>query len=176
MKILFIGPQGSGKSTQGNLLAQYLNLEYISTGDIFRKLGQDNSEEGWVVKQILDSGRLVDDQTTAKLVEKRIKGIDAQDGFIMDGYPRTLEQIKLFDPGFDKVFLLELSDEEALKRLLERGREDDTKDLILERLRIYHQLTDPILDYYRNIGLLEIIDGGGSIEEIQDNLRKKVNG
>ncbi|MBI2039998.1 nucleoside monophosphate kinase [Candidatus Microgenomates bacterium] len=175
-KILFVGPQGSGKSTQARLLAQFLHLPYISTGDIFRRLRQENSEEGRAIKQILDSGELVDDQITAELVKKGLKDIDVQNGFIMDGYPRTLEQIKFFDPGFDKVFYLKLSDEEALKRLLKRGREDDTEDLIAERLRIYHEQTDPILDFYQKKGTLITIDGEGIIEQIQDRIRRVIGG
>lgn len=169
MKILLIGPQGSGKSTQGKLLAQFLGLPYISTGDLFREMGGE-------IKQILDQGKLVDDQTTAKIVEAKLNGEEYRNGFILDGYPRTMEQIKLFDPGFDKVIYLDLSDKEATKRLLVRGREDDTEELIAERLRNYHRQTDPISDYYRQKEILKQIDGLGSIEEIQQRIRGVVNG
>lgn len=169
MKILLIGPQGSGKSTQGKLLAQFLGLPYISTGDLFREMGGE-------IKQILDQGKLVDDQTTVKIVEAKLNGEEYRNGFILDGYPRTMEQIKLFDPGFDKVIYLDLSDKEATKRLLTRGREDDMEELIAERLRNYHRETDPILDYYRQKEILKQIDGLGSIEEIQQRIRGVVNG
>ncbi len=168
MKILFIGPQGSGKSTQGKLLAKFLGLPYISTGDIFRAMGGK-------VQQILDQGKLVDDKTTSKIVEEKIKGENIN-GFILDGYPRTMEQIKLFDPGFDKVIILTLSDREATKRLLSRGREDDTKELIFARLKAYHEQTDPIIDYYRQKGKLKSVNGTGSIDEIQKRIRDVVNG
>jgi len=169
MKILFIGPQGSGKSTQGKLLAQFLGLPYISTGDIFRSMQGE-------IKQILEQGRLVDDQTTSKIVEEELKNPKYQNGFIFDGYPRTLEQIRLFDPVFDKVVYLNLSDDESKKRLLARGREDDTDESIAERLKNYHQQTDPILDYYRQKGIFQSIDGMGSIDEIQFRIRDMVNG
>lgn len=169
MKILLIGPQGSGKSTQGKLLAQFLGLPYISSGNLFREMGGE-------IKQILDQGKLVDDQTTAKIVEAKLNGEEYGNGFILDGYPRTMEQIKLFDPGFDKVIYLDLSDKEATKRLLARGREDDTEELIAERLRNYHREINPILDYYRQKEILKQIDGLGSIEEIQQRIRGVVNG
>src|SRR5258708_6391468 len=102
MKILLIGPQGSGKSTQGKLLAEYLKIPYISTGDIFRKISQEDSEEGRKIKQIIESGQLVDDQTTATLVKRTIENPAYQSG-ILDGYPRNLEQAKLVpNLNFDK--------------------------------------------------------------------------
>lgn len=169
MKILFVGPQGSGKSTQGKLLAQFLGLPYLSTGDLFREMGGE-------IKQILDQGKLVDDQTTVKIVEAKLNGEEYSNGFILDGYPRNLEQIKLFDPGFDQVIYLDLSDKEATKRLLIRAREDDTAELIAERLSSYHRQTDPILDYYRQKEILKQIDGLGNIEDIQQKIRGVVNG
>jgi len=176
MKILFVGPQGSGKSTQAKLLADYLKVPYISTGDIFRQLREAGSEEGKRIREIYDLGKLIDDPTTVEIVKKRLSESDCVDGFILDGYPRNIEQVKLYDPGFDKVIYLKISDEEALKRLLARGRVDDTRELIAERLRIYHQLTDPILDYYQQKGSLITIEGLGTIDDIQNQLREVVSG
>lgn len=175
MKILLIGPQGSGKSTQAELLSEYLKIPVISTGDIFRDLSQDHSEQGRMIKKILEEGSLVDNQTTSKIVEDRVKQSDCKNGFIVDGYPRTLDQIKFFDPDFNKVFYLQLSDEDAIARLLKRGRDDDTQEAVAWRLKHYHILTDPIIDYYLKRGLLTTIDGSGTIEEIQTSLRKAVN-
>lgn len=172
MKILFIGPQGSGKSTQGKLLAQFLEVPYISTGDIFRQLSQTDE----LIKGFLEKGKLVEDWTTTQVVKERVEESDCKNGFILDGYPRNLGQVKTFDPGFDKVIYLKLSDDVVLKRLRERGREDDTEELIAERLRIYHQQTDPILDYYQTKGLLLEINGEGKIEEIQKEIRDQING
>src|SRR5437867_3736934 len=104
MKILLIGPQGSGKSTQGKLLAENLQIPFISTGDIFREIANESSDEGRRIKQILDEGRLVDDETVISLIRKRIQLNDCQNGFILDGYPRTLEQaIKVEDLAFDRA-------------------------------------------------------------------------
>ena len=168
MKILLIGPQGSGKSTQAKLLAQYLGLPYISSGDIFRQMQGK-------IKQILDQGKLVDDETTAKLVESRLKEADCQNGFILDGYPRTEEQIKLFDPKVDKVIYLKLSDESIMKRLLKRGREDDTPESIRTRLNFYHEQTQPLLEYYQSLGILTEIDGEKPIDDVQSAIRSALS-
>ncbi|MBI4038540.1 nucleoside monophosphate kinase [Candidatus Daviesbacteria bacterium] len=174
MKILLIGPQGSGKSTQGRLLEQNLQIPYISTGDIFRQIAQQNSEEGKKIKQILESGQLVDDQTTARLLEERVKKPDCQNGFILDGYPRNLEQVKLINLNFDKVFFLNTPKEVALDRLLKRGRSDDTEESITKRLTLYYQQTEALLDYYKNQGILAGIDGRGEIQSIQDEIKKSL--
>lgn len=172
MKILLIGPQGSGKSTQGKLLSEFLKIPVISTGDIFRELAPVNE----MIRGILEKGQLIDNWTTSQVVRERVKKSDCNNGFILDGYPRNLDQARLFDPGFDKVIYLKLSDQQAIKRLLGRGREDDTKELIAERLRIYHEQTDPLSDYYKDKRLLREIDGVGTIEEVQQRIRNRLNG
>lgn len=174
MKILLIGPQGSGKSTQAELLAKYLNLLKISTGDIFREIAKQDSPQGQTIREIQRSGKLVDDATTSRIVSERLKEKDVQNGFIMDGYPRNIIQKDLFDPVFDKVIYLNVSDQEVIRRLLKRGREDDTPESIQRRLELYKQQTQPLLDYYKQQGLLIEIDGTGSVEEIQDEIKKSI--
>ncbi|MDO8619351.1 MAG: nucleoside monophosphate kinase [Candidatus Daviesbacteria bacterium] len=172
MKILLVGPQGAGKSTQAKLLADSFHIPAISTGDIFRELATQESTLSEKLKQIMSSGNLVDDETTSKIVKERLAQPDFKNGFVFDGYPRTLKQIEYFDPGFDKVIYLEFADKDARQRLLRRGRADDTPELIDQRLKIYHQLTDPILDYYREQGILLAIDAAGSIDEVWQRVRK----
>lgn len=174
MKILFIGPQGSGKSTQAKLLAQFLNLPYLSSGDIFREIAKDEGELGQKIREMLNSGRLVDDQTTCEVVKKKLEEKDYHGGFIMDGFPRTLEQIKIFDPGFNLVFYLDVSKKISLERLLKRVREDDTPEVIEKRLIAYYIQTHPLLEYFNKLGILKEIDGEKSIDEIQDKIREFV--
>lgn len=174
MKILLIGPQGSGKSTQAKLLADFLKVPYVSTGDIFRNLTRQDSNKGRIIKQILDSGKLVDDQTTSQIVRERVGEEDCKDGFVMDGYPRTLEQLNMFDPSFDKVIYLNVPKEEVVRRLLLRSRADDTEDLINKRLELYYQQTQPLLNYYKEKGILVEVWGLGDIQGIQDEIKKQL--
>ena len=171
MKILLIGPQGSGKSTQADLIADYLKVPKITVGDIFRKIAQGENDLGKRIGEILKEGQLVDDLTTSQIVKKRLEESDCQNGFILDGYPRTLEQAEIFDPGFDKVIYLKLDRAKVLERLLKRGREDDTGQLIKTRLDLYYNQTQPLLDYYKNLGKLVEIDGAGSIAEVWERLK-----
>lgn len=175
MKILLVGPQGSGKSTQAALLAEYLQLPKISTGDIFRELAVEQSDEGKRIKEILNSGALIDDRETAEIVQKRLFRNDCRNGFILDGYPRNIEQKELFDPQVEKVVFLDVPDEEVVRRLMARKREDDTLEAIQKRLNLYHEHTKPLLNYYKEQGMLIEVNGQGSIEEIQDKIRKQLS-
>ena len=172
MKILFIGPQGSGKSTQGKMLAQHLNIPYLSTGDIFRNLGDDG--QGKRIKQILSEGKLVDDATTCELVKNKLSDYEFKENFILDGYPRTLEQLNSFDPNLEKVMYLKVPKEELVQRLVKRGRADDTPELIRTRLDYYFAQTEPLLEYFRQKGILTEINGLGNIDEIQEKIKESV--
>lgn len=174
-KILLIGPQGSGKSTQGKLLAEYLQVPYISTGDIFRQIASQDSEQGKKIKQIIESGNLVDDQTTAGLLKKRIEQDDCSQGFVIDGYPRNLEQVSLVPTlNFDKVLYINVLEQEVVERLLKRGRIDDTEEGVKRRLNLYHQQTQPLLDYYKSKGILVEVNGKGDIKAVQDEIKKSI--
>jgi len=174
MKILLIGPQGSGKSTQADFLAKSFNVPKISTGDIFRELMREDSKEGKRLKEILASGKLVDDQTTSEIVKERVIQEDCRNGFIMDGYPRTVEQLNMFDPEFNKVIYLNVEKMEVVKRLLARGRADDTEELINKRLDLYYLQTQPLIDYYAQKGILVEVDGMGDIKGIKDEIKKQI--
>ncbi len=170
--ILITGPQGSGKTTQAKLLARSLNLPVITTGDAMRQLAKKNTPDGRKVRKLLDLGQMVPDEIVEDYVRRQVLKKDYQRGFVMDGYPRTVSQLKFFDPGFDKVFYLDISDELAVQRLLQRGREDDTATLIKERLKLYHQRTKLLLSLYSKQGILSRVDGLGSISEVSDKIRE----
>lgn len=174
MNIILMGPQGSGKSTQARLLCDKLKIPHIETGEIYRRLSLENSPLGKKVKDTLDRGGLIDDQTTLEVIDQHLGKIKT--GFILDGFPRTLIQAQRELFPVDRVIFINLSDQEAINRLLLRRRRDDTRELISERLRLYHQQTEPVLEYYRKNGKLIEIDGNGSIEEVNALISKMAYG
>ncbi|MDP3948127.1 MAG: nucleoside monophosphate kinase [bacterium] len=175
MKILLIGPQGSGKSTQGKLLAQYLGVPYISTGDILRDIASQDTPEGKQIKQIIELGKLVDDITMRDLVKRRLEQSDCQNGFVIDGYPRSAEQADLFtahDFKLDKAVYLQVPEEKVVERLMNRGRADDTPELIKVRLENYNNKISNLLDFLEGMKILVKIDDIGSLEDIQQRIRE----
>lgn len=174
MKIVVMGPQGSGKSTQAELLAKKLNLPHLQTGELYRQMAKTDSPLGKKIKSFLDQGQLVPDREHNSLLKKEIKKPRYKRGFVLDGSPRTLSQAKTQPFETDRVFYLQVSDEENTKRLLKRGRADDTPALISQRLKIYHQETEPVLDYYRQQGILTEIDGERPIEEIAKDIIERL--
>ncbi len=173
MNIIVMGPPGSGKTTQAKLLAKKLDVPNISTGDIYRVVAKENSELGRKVKAVMDSGELLDDQTTFQIIDRHLGEIKG--GFVIDGFPRTLIQAQRNVFAVDKVFYLRLDDGQAVKRLLLRQRNDDTSEIISERLRLYHQDTEPILNYYRTQDKLVETDGGKTVEEVYQLILQALN-
>lgn len=175
MKILIAGIEGSGKTTQASILAQNLGLCLVKTGDLVRAKAKENSKLGESLRQALERGEFVNNQVVAGLVWEKLSQGHCGENFIMDGYPRIMEQLRVFDPEFDKVFSLNISDQEATERLLARGREDDKREVIAERIKLYHQETEQVLDYYRKQGKLIEVNGSQSIKavtkEIEDYLK-----
>lgn len=167
MKILVIGPVGSGKSTQGKFIASSFKLAFVSAGELLRQKAQEQSEDGKVAKEAIEKGQLVEGSLMGRLVKEQAQ---QNEGFVLDGYPRRLDQLQYFDPRFDKVFYLHVPDEAVIKRMLKRGRADDTEEVIKERLKIYHQQTEPVLEYYQKQGKLIKIDGSKSIEEVSKDI------
>lgn len=171
MKLLIIGLPGSGKTTQIDKIAQKYGLTPIRMGNILRDLAVKGGEMGERVKSIMASGELVDDETVAELIKAEASKIG--DNFIMEGYPRTMEQVKLFDPGFDKVFYLEVDPQVVKDRMKGRGRADDSDSAIEKRIQVQMEDMEHILDYYKSV--LVKIDGTRTIDEvfkaIEDNLK-----
>jgi adenylate kinase len=174
MRILILGPQGSGKGTQARRIAALHDVPHVATGDILRAAIAEGSELGQRVEPILERGDLVPDDLMVELIRERL--VDEQ-GFVLDGFPRTVPQAEALDAmleeigkPLDVVLLLQVSDDVALQRLLERGAEegrlDDAPDVILNRLRLYHGLTEPVVDRYRSDGMLQAVDGEQTVDEV----------
>lgn len=173
MKIILMGIQGSGKSTQGNLLSEKLEVPYLSTGHIFRKLAQEKTKLGRYIKETMNAGYLIPDRKTLVIVSDYLKRKEYQKGYILDGFPRTLVQVKAFKENIDRVIYLRVSDKEALWRLSYRNndvREDDTIAAIRRRIESFHKFTEPVLDYYREKGILMEFDGEKEIDEIHQEI------
>lgn len=165
MKILLAGPQGSGKTTQAKFLAQKYGLTFISAGDLLRDFAKSGSEEGDQIRESMESGEFVDDAVAARLVKEKMER-DSKNGFVLDGFPRRFSQLNYFNPDFDKVIYLDIPDEEVVGRMLQRGRADDTPEAIEERLRLYHEETEPVLDYYEKQGKLIKVNAQNPIQQV----------
>lgn len=177
MKIILIGIQGAGKSTQGNLLSEKLGVPYLSTGHIFRFLTKEKTKLGRYIKEVMNAGYLIPDKKTLDIVSQYLKRLEYQKGYILDGFPRTLMQARMFKNGIDKVVYLKVSDKEALWRLSYRngeGRNDETLLAIRKRIELFHKLTEPVLDFYHQKGILLEIDGEKSIEEVQRQILERI--
>ena len=174
MKLILIGIQGSGKSTQGNLLAKEFSIPYLSTGHIFRQLAQEETELGKYIKETMNAGYLIPDEKTLEIVTEYLERQEYQKGYILDGFPRTLHQAESFKNGIQNVIYLPISDAEALKRISLRnsGRADDTSEAIKKRIELFHTFTEPVIDFYRKKGLLVEVNGEQSIEKIFDDIKK----
>jgi adenylate kinase len=166
-----LGPPGAGKGTQAEKLAEKLGVPHISTGDLFRHNISNETELGLEAKKFLDAGDLVPATLTNALVDDRLDDPDAADGFILDGYPRSVEQAGALsdilakrDLKLDAVVEFRVSEDELLNRLKSRGRADDTEDVILNRMKVYRDETAPLLDYYESE--LKTVDAVGSLDEV----------
>jgi adenylate kinase len=187
MRMLIMGPPGAGKGTQASVIAGRLGIPAISTGDIFRANVTQGTPLGVQAKQYMDAGEYVPDEVTNDMVRARLREPDARDGFLLDGYPRTLAQVDFLDgvlaergQALERVLELTVDTEEVVDRLLRRaldqGRTDDTEDVVRRRLEVYTEQTAPLLAVYRERGLLVQVDGLGPIDQVTDRALEALGG
>ncbi|WP_402844848.1 adenylate kinase [Microbacterium sp. GXS0129] len=180
-RFLIVGPQGSGKGTQGVRIADAFGIPVVSTGDIFRANIKQGTDLGKKVQAITAAGDLVSDELTGELVSDRLSQEDAAGGFLLDGYPRNRAQVGHLDEilsgqgvALDAVIALDVPREESISRIAlraqEQGREDDTPEAIAHRLDIYERETAPILAVYEERGVVDTIDGVGTLDEITERI------
>ena len=181
MRLIILGPPGAGKGTQAAKIADKFGIPAISTGDIFRANIKNETPLGLQVKEVLASGGYVTDEITNAIVRDRLFEDDAEQGFLLDGYPRTLHQVETLDAALaesgkslDAVISLVADIDEVVARLLKRaessGRSDDNEETIRVRQQVYATETAPLLDLYRNRGVLVEVDGLGPIDEVSERV------
>jgi adenylate kinase len=182
MRIVFIGPPGAGKGTQAVRLAEYLEVPHLSTGDILREAQAERTALGDIASQYINDGRLVPDEIIVRVVAQRIEQPDCDQGCLFDGFPRTLPQAESLDAllaaqqqPLDLVLNLTVDEEELIRRLVQRGRVDDHRAAIGERLAEFRSLTQPVLEYYQSRGLLHNIKGSGTPDAVAGRIRKIVD-
>jgi adenylate kinase len=183
MRIILMGPPGAGKGTQASVVADHFGIPAISTGDIFRANVSKGTDLGRKAKEYMDAGEYVPDEVTNLMVRNRIDEPDAEPGFLLDGYPRTLAQVEELDGmikhtghELDAVVVLTVDPEDLVQRLLQRaetdGRSDDTEDVIRRRQEVYAEQTEPLIDVYRDRGKLLEVDGMGEVDEVTQRIFK----
>ena len=175
MKIIFLGGQGSGKSTQAKLLSGKLQLPYIEMGQLLRERAEKPDKLGLQIKRTLEKGHLVENEITINLLKNEIKTNKYQNGYILDGYPRNNIQLEALKDPIDFVFYIKVSGEDAIKRLSMRKRSDDKDEVLAKRLEIYHEQTEPLLDKFRQRKILKEVEGERPIEAIHKDILNIVN-
>ncbi len=181
MRLILMGPPGAGKGTQAVHVAQHFGVPAISTGDIFRRNVSDGTELGLEAQGFMDAGEYVPDEITNQMVRNRIEEPDAEPGFLLDGYPRTVAQVEELDGmieftghRLDAAVVLTVDADEIVARLLQRaqteGRTDDTEEVIRRRQDLYSEQTEPLIGLYRERGVLVEVDGMGEVGEVTERI------
>ena len=177
--LLFLGPPGAGKGTQAELLSQSTSYLHLSTGELLRNEVELGTDLGKQVKDIMNKGKLVSDQLVLEIVKRNLK--KSNKGWILDGYPRNLLQVKSLNDvlrnlnqPLEMVFYLDIPDEVLINRLLMRGRNDDNEETIKTRLKIYKDTTEPLIEHYKNLSLLVNINAVGDLKTISADIKQKM--
>ena len=180
MRIILFGPPGCGKGTQATFISESLSIPHLSTGDMLRSAVSSGSEIGLKAKNIMESGGLVSDQIVLSIVEERIAKHDCEKGFILDGFPRTVNQAEKLDlllstnHELDCVLNIKVDEEEIIKRLIDRSREDDKPDIIKNRFKTYNLETQPLIPFYEKRKILFNINGMQEIEKVSEDIKKVI--
>jgi len=177
--LLFLGPPGAGKGTQASVISKSNDYLHLSTGELLRYEVDKKTILGIQIKEIINSGNLVDDEIVLEIVKQNLAL--SKQGWILDGYPRNISQAdsltkvleEIYQP-LETVFYLNVDDEILVKRLINRGRKDDDEKIIRTRLDIYKEITQPLIDYYKKLNILEYIDGDRDLKTISDDIKQKM--
>ena len=177
--LLFLGPPGAGKGTQAELMSESNQYLHLSTGELLRKEVDSKTNLGIQVKEIINNGKLVNDEIVLEIVKKNL--LQKNKGWILDGYPRNISQanslnqvLEDINQSLEMVFYLDVKEDILVERLLSRGRKDDNEDTIRTRLNIYKETTEPLIDFYRKKKILEYIDGDRELKIISDEIKLKM--
>ena len=177
--LLFLGPPGAGKGTQAELMSETSKYLHLSTGELLRKEVKLKTNLGIQVKEIINSGKLVQDELVLEIVKKNL--LKKNKGWILDGYPRNLSQanslnqvLEVINQSLEMVFYLDVPEEILVKRLLNRGRTDDNEDTIRTRLNIYKETTEPLIDFYKKMKIMKYINGNRELKKISDEIKQNM--
>ena len=176
-RLLFLGPPGAGKGTQAKLICEAQSLLHLSTGDLLREEVSSGTDLGKVAESIMNKGELVSDQIVLSIVEKRLTV--NKKGWLLDGFPRNLSQAGSLQELLGKigqpiiaVLLIDIDDDTLTQRMLARGRKDDTESVIRNRLKIYRDITSPLVNYYQKLGILKSVNGCGTVEDVNRQIKE----
>jgi adenylate kinase len=178
MRIIMLGGPGSGKSTYSKFLTKEYQIPHVYTGDMMRDLAKQDTPTGRKVRSALEKGDYVDTKIVLDTLQARLQRKDTERGYVLDGFPRSMEQVKEMEKrniGYDHVVYLDVAEEEVIRRLMSRGRADDKPDIIKNRIKVYKKQTQPVVDYYKDKLITIKAKGGEVIEDIAAEIISKIN-